>query len=156
MRPFNNKSKWITVMQVWKINIGEIVNVYAYKFNIKLNFILIIHKRAEFQSKEVNSELWRKNGYYVIALWPWSMTQGHRFQLGSSNCSKQLFSEERVKSVWRFNRHFVHKWTDRQTDRHTYTQTDKLKWKYNLSTISWRCNKRDHIRRKKMILIQTG
>ena len=25
------------------------------------------------------------------------------------------------------------------TDRHTHTHTDKLQWKYNPSTISWRC-----------------
>ena len=30
-----------------------------------LNFIFIGHKRAEIQSREVNEELWRKNGYYV-------------------------------------------------------------------------------------------
>ena len=30
--------------------------------------------------------------------------------------------------------------TDTQTDTQTYTHTDKLKWKYNPSTISWRCN----------------
>ena len=29
------------------------------------NFILIKHKRAEKQGREVNRELWRKNGYYV-------------------------------------------------------------------------------------------
>ena len=31
----------------------------------KLNFILIGHKRAQIQSREVNRELWRKNGYYA-------------------------------------------------------------------------------------------
>ena len=31
----------------------------------KLNFILIRHKRAQIQSREVDRELWRKNGYYV-------------------------------------------------------------------------------------------
>ena len=30
---------------------------------------------------------------------------------------------------------------DTQTDRHTHWHTDKLQWKYNPSTISWRCNK---------------
>ena len=29
------------------------------------NFILIKHKRAEIQGREVNRWLWRKNGYYV-------------------------------------------------------------------------------------------
>ena len=31
----------------------------------KLNIILIGHKRADIQSREVNRELVRKNGYYV-------------------------------------------------------------------------------------------
>ena len=30
------------------------------------NSILIEHKRADVQSREVNKELWRKNGYYVF------------------------------------------------------------------------------------------
>ena len=34
--------------------------------------------------------------------------------------------------------------TDRQTDRHTHRHTDKLQWKYNLSTISWRCNEENN------------
>ena len=32
----------------------------------KLNFILIRHKRPQIQRREVNRELRRKNGYYVI------------------------------------------------------------------------------------------
>ena len=31
--------------------------------------------------------------------------------------------------------------TDTQTHTQTHRHTDKLKWKYNPSTISWRCNK---------------
>ena len=38
------------------------------------NFNLIVHKRAEIQSREVNRELWRKNGYVLrhcdLDLWP--------------------------------------------------------------------------------------
>ena len=46
------------------------------------------------------------------------------------------------KSVHPFGWNFVHKQsrTNTHTDRHT--DRDKLQWKYNPSTISWRCNKR--------------
>ena len=41
------------------------------------NLILIKHKRAEIQGREINRELWRKNEYYVM--WPGPLTQGHQF-----------------------------------------------------------------------------
>ena len=47
------------------------------------------------------------------------------------------------KSIHPFGWNFVHKKcrTHRHTDTqtHTHRHTDKLKWKYNPSTISWRC-----------------
>ena len=83
------------------------------------NFILIKHKRAEIQGREVNRELWRKNGYYVtvyVDLWP-SAVSNHLAKTASK--SVHLFG-------WRSAGH---------------THTDKLQWKYNPSTILWRCNK---------------
>ena len=46
------------------------------------------------------------------------------------------------KSVHPFGWNFVHKKcrTHTHTDTQTHRHTDKLKWKYNPSTISWRCN----------------
>ena len=44
----------------------------AYVIGIS-NFILIKHKRAEIQGREVNRELWRKMG--ITSLWPWPLTQ---------------------------------------------------------------------------------
>ena len=55
------------------------------------------------------------------------------------NVISNYLAKTASKSVYRFDRHFVNKRTDRQTDTHTHTQTDKLKWKYNPSTISLRC-----------------
>ena len=43
------------------------------------NFILIKHKSAEIQGREVNKELWRKK-MGITSLWPWPLTQGHQCQ----------------------------------------------------------------------------
>ena len=63
------------------------------------NFILIGHKRAEIESREVNRELGRKNGYYItvtltfdqrspISIWFEPLRQAaiykNRVQIGSS------------------------------------------------------------------------
>ena len=73
-----------------------------------------------------------------LDLWP-KVTKFNR--VWASVLSKRL-AKIASKSVHPFDWNFVHKnnWTDRQTDRHTDTHTDKLQWKYNPSTISWRCN----------------
>ena len=60
------KLKWchndvITHLILWNLNTKR-PRVYLSDIS---NFILIEHKRAEIKSKEVNGELWRKNGYYV-------------------------------------------------------------------------------------------
>ena len=59
----------------------------------------------------------------ITSLWSWSLTQGHKFQKGSSDCSKQLFSEARVKigvAVWST---FCSQ-TDTHTHKHTHRQTN--------------------------------
>ena len=56
----------------WRHN-NIITHSISMKFNTNLSrvskrhtgFILIEHKKAEIQSRDVNKELWRKNGYYV-------------------------------------------------------------------------------------------
>ena len=104
----------------WNLNINR---PRVYLSDIP-NFILIVHKRAEIQSREVNRELWRKNGYYVTVIWP--LTQGHQFQLVLSQCGKLLFSENRVQIGSSVRLEFCSQefsWTHRQTDRHTHTHT---------------------------------
>ena len=44
-----------------------------------LKFILIKHKRAEIQGREVNRELWRKKTD-ITSLWSWPLTQDHQIQ----------------------------------------------------------------------------
>ena len=99
------------------------------------NFILIKYKKAKIQSKGVNRELRRKK-MDIKSLWPWPLTQGHQFQLGLSQCSKQPFSENHVRIRSSVRLEFC----SQENIRHTHKHTDKLKWKYNPSTISWRCN----------------
>ena len=70
----------------------------------------------------------------------------------------QPFSENRVQigaSVWlefcSLTDRLTHSLTHTHTYKHTYTHTDKLQWKYNPSTILWRCNNYDD----KIMLIVT-
>ena len=63
---------WTIVCRKLKWRHNDVIthsNLFKFKHRAylsdKLNFILIRHKRAEIQSREVNRELWRKNGYYV-------------------------------------------------------------------------------------------
>ena len=127
---------------LWHINTKR---PRVYLSNIPI-FNLIKHKIAEIQSREVNRKLWRKNGYYgtvTLTFDPRSPISIGSAHIGSdpSQCGKQPFSENCVQidaSVWmKFCSQEV---PDTQTLRHTDTQTDKLEWKYNPSTISWRCN----------------
>ena len=105
------------------------------------NFILIEHKRAKIQSREVNRELWRKNGYYVTVtltfewLWP-KVTNVNRVR---ARAVSNHLAKSDSKWFHLFGWNFVHKKTsDTHTDRHTHT--DELQWKYNPSTSMWRCN----------------
>ena len=71
-----------------------------------------------------------------LDLWP-NVTNSNR--VWASVLSKRL-AKTASKSVHPFGWNFVHKknWTHTHTDTHT----DKLQWKYNPSTISWRCKKK--------------
>ena len=68
----------------------------------------------------------------ITSLWPWHLIQGHQFREDSSQCSKQPFSEN-CAQIGSFVR--LEFCSQAEPDRHT----DKLQWKYNPSTISWRC-----------------
>ena len=68
-----------------------------------------------------------------MSLWPWLWPKVTNFNRVRGNAVRNYSTLSASKSVHWFDRHFVHKRT------HTHTQTDKLKWKYNPSTISWRC-----------------
>ena len=132
------KKTWMTSSPIWFLLNLNTNRPRLYLSDIS-NFILIEHKRAEIQSREVNRELWRKKGYYVTVtltfdLWP-KVTNFNRLW---ANAVCNRLAKTASKSVHPFNGNFVHKqsWTDRQTDTHT---RDKLQWKYNPSTISWRC-----------------
>ena len=78
-----------------------------------------------------------------LDLWP-KVTKFNRVRASAEN---NHLSKTASKSVYPFGWNFVHKkcrthrQSDRQTDTHTHTHrhTDKLQWKYNPSTISWRC-----------------
>ena len=75
-----------------------------------------------------------------VPLWPWpKVTNFNRVQ--ASVLSNRL-AKTASKSVHPLGWNFVHKKRAGQTDTHTQTHrhTDKLEWKYNPSTISWRCN----------------
>ena len=63
-------------------------------------------------------------------MWPWPFTLGHQFQSGSRQYGKQPFSENRVQigSFVRFEFCL-------QAEQDTQTHTDKLKWRYNPSTM---------------------
>ena len=77
-----------------------------------------------------------------LDLWP-KVTNFNRVW---ANVLSNHLAKTASKSVHPFGWNFVHKnsagHTDRQTDTHinTHTHTEKLQWKYNPSTISWRCN----------------
>ena len=76
------------------------------------------------------------------------INKGNQFQKGPIQCLVNRLTKTASKFV--FNRHFVHRWTDKHTHTHThththkythahtYTHTDKLK-KNNTFTISRRC-----------------
>ena len=106
----------------------------------KRHTILIEHNRAEIWSREVNRELWRKNGNYVTM----TLTFGPRspISIGFEPVRWETILRKRVQigtSVWlEFCSQENSRHTHRQTHRHTHT--DKLQWKYNPSTISWRCS----------------
>ena len=58
----------------------------------------------------------------ITSLWPWSSIEGHQFQYGSSQSSKQLYSENCVQiCISDHIRSAGILFTDRQT--HTYKQT---------------------------------
>ena len=74
----------------------------------------------------------------ITSLWPWPLTQGHQIHKGLSQCGKHSCSENCVQIGASVRLEFCsQEMPDRQT--HTHTHRDKLKWKYNPSTISWRC-----------------
>ena len=68
-----------------------------------------------------------------------------KFNRVRASAGSNYLAKTASKSVHLFGWNFVHKNTvNRQTDRHTDTHTDKLQWKYNPSTISWRWKNRLH------------
>ena len=75
----------------------------------------------------------------IASTLPWPLTQGHQFLKGSSQFGKQPFSENRVQIGTSFRLEFCSQENIGHTHRHTYTHRNKLQWKYNPSTISWRC-----------------
>ena len=77
-----------------------------------------MNSRAEKYNKEVNRDLWIKKD--IVSLWPWPLTQGHRFLKDSSQCVKQPISQNRVQiGASKFYSQAL-----TQTDRHTHTQTN--------------------------------
>ena len=95
------------------------------------NFILIEHKRAEIQSREVNRELQNKMG--ITSLWP------NFSRVGASVVSNHLAKN----SVQISSSVPLAYCSQTEPDRQTYRQTDKLQWKYNPSTILWGCKNND-------------
>ena len=98
-------------------------------------------KRAEIQGREVNRELWRKKWvlrHCDLDLWP-KVTNFKR--IWASLVSNHL-SEDCVKigvAVWSA----FYSQTNRQTDRHTHTQTDvHSEAKIFPSMTLWSCKKR--------------
>ena len=72
---FETSSRWIHEWIMYSIYykvkrsfISMILTKFKYMYIVRdiPNFILIVHKRAEIQSREVNREIWRKNEYNVI------------------------------------------------------------------------------------------
>ena len=74
------------------------------------NFILIKHKRVERQGREVNKELWRKNGYYVTV----TFTFDPRYV---TNFNRNWASIHLAKTGILFTNRVGH--TDTHTDTHT-------------------------------------
>ena len=72
-------------------------------------------------------------GHRVLDLWP-KVTNFNRVR--ASAVSNHL-AKTASKSIHPFGWNFVHK---NSGHTHTHRHTDKLQWKYNPSTISWRCN----------------
>ena len=99
-------------------------NLYTNRPRVYLsdipNLILIKHKRAEIQGREVNRELWRKKlelRHCDLDLWP-KVTKFNRVR--ATNGSNHL-AKTASKLVHPFGWNFVHKnfWTD----THTLTDT---------------------------------
>ena len=90
------------------------------------NFILIKHKKAEIQSREVNREWWRKNGYYVTV----TLTFDPRLPnliwfepVQEATIKWKPRPNQYIRSAGiLFTRISGHK--DRQTDTHRDTQTN--------------------------------
>ena len=102
------------------------------------NFILIEHKRAEIQSREVkNYEEKNVLHHCDLDLWP-KVTNLNRVR---ASAVSNLWAKTAFKSVYPFGLNFVHKQS--RTHSQTHRHTDKLKWKYNPSTISWRSKKKN-------------
>ena len=125
-----------------------ILSLGAYISDIA-NCILIRRKRAEIHSKKVNWQLWRKKWilrHCDVDLWP-KVTNFSRIRV---NTVSNHFVKTASKSVHSFGWNFVHMKCRAQSHTHTHTHThtqrdrhtDKLQWKYNPSTFSWRCKKR--------------
>ena len=90
--------------------------------NDMLNFILIENKRTEIQSREVNRELWRKNGYNVtvtLTFYPRSpISLGFEPNAVINHLAKIV-----SKSVHPFGWNFVNKKTsDTHTNTHTHSE----------------------------------
>ena len=96
---------------LWNLNTNQ-PRVYLSDV---LNFILIKHKISEIQSREVNRELWRKNGCYVTVTLTFDPV---------SQCSKQPFSENRVKIGSSVRLEFCSQEIIGHTDTQTDTQTN--------------------------------
>ena len=84
-----------------------------------------------------------------LDLWP-KVTKFNRVRAsaGSNHLVKTAF-----KLVHPFGWNFVHKRC--RTHTHTHRHTDKLQWKYNPSTISWRCNKHERFQTHTHLQIHT-
>ena len=82
-----------------------------------------------------------------LDLWP-KVTKINR--VWASSGSNHL-AKTASKSVHPFGWNFVHKNFGTDTHTHTDRHTDKLQWKYNPSTISWRCKKKKKKERKMLL-----
>ena len=71
----------------------------------------------------------------VLDLWP-KVTKFNRVR---ASARSNHLAKTASKSVHPFGWNFVHKKCRTHRHTHTHRHTDKLQWKYNPSTISWRC-----------------
>ena len=109
---------------LWNLNTNR-PRVYLSDIS---NFILIDHKRAEIQDREVNRELWRKYGYYVtvtLTFDPRSPPKVTKFNRVRASAGSSHLAKTASKSVHPFGWNFVHKecWTHRHTHGQTHRQT---------------------------------